>query len=582
MVARRRTPSPSRSGPRTVVVAGDDAGPPARQLAEEAGWPLLAEPSSGSRTGANPIRTYRLLLGTDLGERVERVVVFGHPTLSRPVAAAARPRRTSRWSRCRPTGRWPGRPFPVAAEHAARRRPRPTTPPGSRSGARPTGRSAAASTRSSPTQPGLTPYDVAAVVNATNPPGGLLVVGASNPIRDLDLMAAAHPVGERRMVLANRGLAGIDGTLSTAIGAALARDRSTRATAYVGDVTFLHDLTAPGDRPGRAASRPDDRGRQRRRRLDLRDARAGRAGVRRRLRPALRHPPRRRPRRALRAPPAPRTGGSPTGPSSSTRWPAPTAASRWSRPSYAATTAASSTRRSGPWRLTSASLDTGDTARTRDVGMMGRCTPSSPWSASSPSSSPSPASARKLDLPSPLVLIVVGIVGSYLPFVPDVQLEPEVVLFGLLPPLLYAACAADQPGRLQRQPAADPAALGRAGRVHHRWRRGAGARAAARARLAGRVRHRRRGRPAGRGRRDRDRPPDRAAPADRDDPRGRVAAQRRDRAGRAAHRARRHGRVVGLARRRCDFLARGRRRGAGRAGVLRRASASSASTSPTR
>ena len=45
----------------------------------------------------------------------------------------------------------------------------------------------------------------------------------------------------------------------------------------------------------------------------------------------------------------------------------------------------------------------------------------------------------KLDLPSPLILIVVGVVGSYLPFVPDVALEPEVVLFGLLPPLLYAA-----------------------------------------------------------------------------------------------------------------------------------------------
>ena len=97
-------------------------------------------------------------------------------------------------------------------------------------------------------QPGLTPYDVAAVVNAANPPGGLLFVGASNPIRDLDLMATAHPVGERRMVLANRGLAGIDGTLSTAIGAALGRPRSTRAIAYVGDVTFLHDATAPGPR----------------------------------------------------------------------------------------------------------------------------------------------------------------------------------------------------------------------------------------------------------------------------------------------------------------------------------------------
>ena len=53
-------------GPRTVVVAGDDAGPEARLLAEQAGWPLLAEPTSGARNGANVIRAYRLLLGTDL------------------------------------------------------------------------------------------------------------------------------------------------------------------------------------------------------------------------------------------------------------------------------------------------------------------------------------------------------------------------------------------------------------------------------------------------------------------------------------------------------------------------------------
>ena len=47
--------------------------------------------------------------------------------------------------------------------------------------------------------------------------------------------------------------------------------------------------------------------------------------------------------------------------------------------------------------------------------------------------------SSRFDLPSPLVLIVAGVVGSYLPFVPDVELRPEVVLFGLLPPLLYAA-----------------------------------------------------------------------------------------------------------------------------------------------
>ncbi len=56
-------------------------------LAETAGWPLLAEPTSGSRTGDIAIRTYRLLLADDdLAARIEQVVVFGHPTLSRPVA----------------------------------------------------------------------------------------------------------------------------------------------------------------------------------------------------------------------------------------------------------------------------------------------------------------------------------------------------------------------------------------------------------------------------------------------------------------------------------------------------------------
>jgi 2-succinyl-5-enolpyruvyl-6-hydroxy-3-cyclohexene-1-carboxylate synthase len=230
------------TGKRTVVVAGDDAGPPARQLAERAGWPLLAEPSSGSRTGENPIRTYRLLLGTDLGTRVERVVVFGHPTLSRPVQQLLS-RADVEVVSVSARGRWPARPFPVATEHEAVTAE--TDDPGWleewRTADRELGRRVDAFVAG---QPGLTPYDVAAAVDATNPPGGLLVVGASNPIRDLDLMAGAHPVGERRMVLANRGLAGIDGTVSTAIGAALGRPHSTRAAAYLGDVTFLHDATA--------------------------------------------------------------------------------------------------------------------------------------------------------------------------------------------------------------------------------------------------------------------------------------------------------------------------------------------------
>jgi NhaP-type Na+/H+ or K+/H+ antiporter len=40
--------------------------------------------------------------------------------------------------------------------------------------------------------------------------------------------------------------------------------------------------------------------------------------------------------------------------------------------------------------------------------------------------------------PTPLVLVVVGAAASFVPHVPDVQLDPDVVLFAVLPPLLYA------------------------------------------------------------------------------------------------------------------------------------------------
>ena len=87
-------------------------------------------------------------------------------------------------------------------------------------------------------------------MSAAVPAGGLLFIGSSSPIRDLDLVARPYVVGERRLLIANRGLAGIDGTLSTAIGAALARP-SSQAIAYVGDLTFLHGsnglLIGPGE-----------------------------------------------------------------------------------------------------------------------------------------------------------------------------------------------------------------------------------------------------------------------------------------------------------------------------------------------
>ncbi|MGI8665663.1 MAG: Na+/H+ antiporter [Jatrophihabitans sp.] len=47
------------------------------------------------------------------------------------------------------------------------------------------------------------------------------------------------------------------------------------------------------------------------------------------------------------------------------------------------------------------------------------------------------AGARRLSLSEPLVLTLAGIAGSYLWFIPEVSLSPQLILLGLLPPLLY-------------------------------------------------------------------------------------------------------------------------------------------------
>jgi 2-succinyl-5-enolpyruvyl-6-hydroxy-3-cyclohexene-1-carboxylate synthase len=238
----------------TVVVAGDGAGPAARRLAEQTGWPLLAEPSSGARGGPQAVAAYRLLLADErLGGAVRRAVVFGRPTLSRQVSrlladpqvevVVVAPR---------------GAPWPDAARNAAE--VLLDVPAGlRRSGAAPewaqAWRAADAAARDAlarlldvtPGAPGgrrsrsaarVSGPALARAVAQVSAPQDVLVVGSSNPVRDLDLVAAwdAPP-----LVLANRGLAGIDGLVSTATGVALGLpDRRVRA--YLGDLSFLHDV----------------------------------------------------------------------------------------------------------------------------------------------------------------------------------------------------------------------------------------------------------------------------------------------------------------------------------------------------
>ncbi|MEC3919544.1 2-succinyl-5-enolpyruvyl-6-hydroxy-3-cyclohexene-1-carboxylic-acid synthase [Nocardia sp. CDC160] len=99
--------------------------------------------------------------------------------------------------------------------------------------------------------PKPTGLHVAAVVMDSLHEGDQLLLGASNPVRDAALVSHPRP-GIR--VMSNRGVAGIDGTVSAAVGAALTHPG--RTVALMGDLTFLHD--ASGLLIGPGEPRPED------------------------------------------------------------------------------------------------------------------------------------------------------------------------------------------------------------------------------------------------------------------------------------------------------------------------------------
>ncbi|HEY0485797.1 MAG TPA: 2-succinyl-5-enolpyruvyl-6-hydroxy-3-cyclohexene-1-carboxylic-acid synthase [Mycobacteriales bacterium] len=251
---------------RTLVVAGDSSGSLgflAAAVAARRGWPVVAEPSSSAR-GPAALRTGTLLLGVpEFLDRYapDRVLVVGRPTLSRVVGALLRrpgiavdvvadiPRwadpghvvrsvRSESWLTAAFRPEWTGSADWVAGEDDTA--VEPVDDEWYRAWQK--ADHAASAALDAALDGTFTGPVVARDLVAALPDDGLLVLGSSQPIRDADLAAA--PRAEVR-VLANRGLAGIDGMVSTAVGAALAHQGVGGGPAYalMGDLTFLHDAT---------------------------------------------------------------------------------------------------------------------------------------------------------------------------------------------------------------------------------------------------------------------------------------------------------------------------------------------------
>jgi 2-succinyl-5-enolpyruvyl-6-hydroxy-3-cyclohexene-1-carboxylate synthase len=240
--------------PRGAIVCGpvaEEIAEPATRLAAQAGWPLLAEPTSGARCGehdrSHVIAHYDVLLRTDgfpSQHRPELVLRIGDTPTSKPLRA---------WLA--------GAPQVLIDPHAGWHEPTRRAELILASAAAPTldALASAIEMRSVARDPGwlgswregdeLVPAALsespeafeprlAAALERELPDPALLWVSSSMPIRDVETYFPASP--KRIRVLANRGANGIDGVVSSALGAAIATGLPTWL--LIGEIALQHDV----------------------------------------------------------------------------------------------------------------------------------------------------------------------------------------------------------------------------------------------------------------------------------------------------------------------------------------------------
>lgn len=245
----------------TLLIAGDLSDATYADLCEaveNAGIPVLAEPQTAWRCHPNAVRGYAKAAGTTLSavveHNLERVIVAGRPTLTRPITRLITRRDIPVETVGAPgttvnladniARQWTdattlacelakaAKPSPPAASHQLAE-----TPESWLEMWRVAGENAVAALS------GDWGFHSAAQAiwdsTMTAPEPVDLYLGASLTIRVFD--AVARNSAPNR-VFTNRGLAGIDGTIASAWGAALARRQPMRLV--LGDVSFFHDLGA--------------------------------------------------------------------------------------------------------------------------------------------------------------------------------------------------------------------------------------------------------------------------------------------------------------------------------------------------
>ncbi len=266
---------PARRG---VIVVGDNDDAElahfAAALAHAWGWPLLAEPTSLVRTNANAVAAYSALLvsgdgsvggdGAQLSQEIEQLLVVGHPTLTRPISALLAREdiyqvvltNRARWSDVSGQAA-----YVTTLEQALSDLAAPSAGVGKNAASQlwlqrwlQAGQQQLNATSvTKAAQMALTTWQATSQYESHSQSTAIhsdslensvtLMAASSMTIRYLD---AGLPAGKqlKKMpgpVVANRGLAGIDGTISTAVGLAWASGQPVRV--IIGDLAAAHDLT---------------------------------------------------------------------------------------------------------------------------------------------------------------------------------------------------------------------------------------------------------------------------------------------------------------------------------------------------